>query len=268
MVAQPLFQTSHLSTNLLSVFKLDPLVATVARFDPITGEKINKMRKSYEGQIKQLLLSGKNKSIKHEEAVATPNAAKMMGLCEMAAWPDEEWQSQKVHGKSAQRGLSDATKSKLEKAFLLHPGPVPEGNKWEDILGIDRPNPNAHFKLSNTKIRKDSKGNVHPSSATTTNNSNSATTTGDANEPIRARRNTKKRRYDDGSFEGYGEGYVDDDMDMEGYESGETYTSRNSRGSKGGEKNKRRKTKDFTNSPIGYGAGSSRTPSFGAAYGR
>ena len=265
--AQPPLQLSHLSTNLLSAFKLDPLVATVARFDPTTGEKINKMRKSYEGQLKQLPLSGKNKSIKHEEAIATPNTAKMMGLCEMAAWPEEEWTNQRVHGKSAQRGLSDATRSKLDKAFLLHPGPVPEGNRWEDILGIDRPNPNAPFKTSNAKFRKDSKGNIHPSSTNTASNNNPVTA-GDTNEPIRARRNTKKRRYDDGSFEGYGEGYVDDEMEMEGYESAETYTSRNSRGSKGGEKNKRRKTKDFTNSPIGYAAGSSRTPSFGTAYGR
>ena len=221
------------------------------------------MRKSYEGQLKQLALSGKNKSIKHQEAIAAPGTGKMMGLCEMAAWPEEEWQNQKVYGKSIQKGLSDSVTSKLEKAFLLHPGHVPDGMKWEDILGIDRPNPNASLN-SNSKIRKDSKSNGNPSATT----SNTVAAAPGGNEPIRARRNTKKRRYDDGSFEGYGEGFVDDEMDFDGYESGETYTSQNSRGSRGGEKNKRRKTKDFTNSPIGYGAGSSRTPSFGATYGR
>ena len=220
------------------------------------------MRKSYEGQLKQLPLSGKNKSIKHQEAIAAPSTAKMMGLSEMAAWPEEEWHNQKAHGKSIQKGLSESTVAKLEKAFLLHPGPVPDGTKWEDILGIDRPNPSA--SLNNNKVRKDSKSNGNPSATA----SNTPTTVAGANETIRARRNTKKRRYDDGSFEGYGEGFVDDEMDHEGYESGETYTSRNSRGSRGGEKSKRRKTKDFTNSPIGYGGGSSRTPSFGATYGR
>ena len=221
-------QPSHFMTNLLSVFKLDPLAASVARFDPSTGEKINKMRKSYEGQLKILGLSGKNKSIKHEEANA---GGKMMGLCELAAWPEEEWQNQKVFGKDVKTGFSEDFKAKLEKAMDLRPGPVPDGAKWEDILGIDKVVPNLG------KARKDSKVNGQIANGIPTKAQPSSA--GTANEPIRARRNTKKRRYDDGSFEGYGEGFVDDDLDLEmGYTSGETYTSRNSRGER-----KRRKTK-------------------------
>ena len=254
-------QTSHFTTNLLSAFKLDPLAASVARFDPISGEKINKMRKSYEGQLKQLGLSGKNKSVKHAEAVTAGGGKNMMGLAEMAAWPEEEWRNQKVHGKDVSKGLPDPIAAKLEKAFQLQRGPVPEGNKWEDILGIERQKPH----VDNVKMRKDSKSHgVLPAAP------NARPGAAAVDEPIRARRNTKKRRYDDGSFEGYGEGFVDDDLEMDaGYESGETYTSRNSRGSKGekGHGVKRRKTKDFTNSPTGYGVGSARTPSFGG-YGR
>ena len=223
-------QNSHLTTNLLSVFKLDPLAATVARFDPFTGDKINKMRKSYEGQLKTLGLAGKNKSIKHEEANAA-GGGKTMGLSEMAAWPEEEWQNQKVHGKNIYNGLPESIKAKLEKALDLRPGPVPDGKKWEDILGIDKVIPNP------SKARKDSKvnGQILPNGSISRTQSN----TSEANEPIRARRNTKKRRYDDGSFEGYGEGFVDDDLDLDmGYTSGETYTSRNEKGDK-----KRRKTK-------------------------
>ena len=239
---------------------LDPLAATVARTNPLTGEKINKMRKSYEGQIKTLGLAGKNKSIKHEEAVAS-GAKGMMSLAEISQWPEEEWQNQKVHGKNVQQGLSEAIKGKLESAFQLLPGPVPEGNRWEDILGIsDRPNPNT----AAGKPRKDAKVNgkaVENAPAPV-----GPTTNGATGEPIRARRNTKKRRYDDGSFEGYGEGFVDDEMDLEGYESGETYTSKNSRGSRGDKK--RRKTKDFSSSPTGGHGVNSRTPSFNTYGGR
>ncbi|KAL9101224.1 MAG: hypothetical protein Q9163_003506 [Psora crenata] len=291
----PQAQNSHLTTNLISVFKLDSLAATVARFDPFTGEKINKMRKSYEGQLKTLGLAGKNKSIKHDEAIA--GGAKMMGLSEMAAWPEEEWQNQKTHGKSITKGLPEAVKAKLEKAMDLRPGPVPEGSKWEDILGIDRVVvPNANKGRKDPKINGQGVNGV-PAKA----QSNAPVAVAGASEPIRARRNTKKRRYDDGSFEGYGEGFVDDDLDLDmGYTSGETYASRNSRGDK-----KRRKTKvsllvagynptnyslptqktpshpphpriytykselkDFTNSPTAYG-GSSRTPLSNAGpYGR
>ena len=248
---------SHLSSNLLSVFKLDPLAATVARFDPKSGEKINKMRKSYENYLKTLGLSGKNKSIKHSEAVASGGAAtKLMSLSEMAAWPAEEWYNQKVHGKDIQKGLPEAIAGKLEKAFALNPGLVPDGSKWEDILGFDRPKPNE------PKVRKDSNvvNGQLPNGTSSLNSNANASIAGTGKEHIRARRNTKKRRYDDGSFEGYGEGYVDDEMENEGYESGETYTSRNSRGSKGDRK--RRKTQD------GKVGGASRTTSFASSYGR
>ena len=189
------------------------------------------MRKSYEGHLKTLGLAGKNKSIKHEEA---NTSGKMMGLSEIAAWPEEEWQNQKVHGRSVHQGLPDSVKAKLEKAMDLRPGPVTDGAKWEDILGIDKVVPNAG------KGRKDSKVNGQiVNGVTATTQPSAPAAEGATNEHIRARRNTKKRRYDDGSFEGYGEGFVDDDLDLEmGYTSGETYTSRNSRGDK-----KRRKTK-------------------------
>ena len=243
----------------MTVFQLDPLAATVARFDPKSGEKINKMRKSYENYLKPLGLSGRNKSVKHEEAVAAGGpAAKMMGLNEISAWPEEEWQNQRVLGKDVAKGLPDVLKSKLEKALTMNPGPVTDGAKWEDILGIDRPNPN------NGKIRKDSKTNgSFPNGASVSNANAASTAQGTGTDNIRARRNNKKRRYDDGSFEGYGEGYVDDEMDHEGYESGETYASRNSRGSKGDRK--RRKTQDFGKA---HSTAPSRNGSFASGYGR
>ena len=226
----PLRTNPALTQNILSLYGLDPLVATVARTDPATGEKINKMRKSYEGQLKSLGLAGRNKAVKHDDT-------KGMGLSEMAAWPEEEWQNQKVMGKDVTKGVSETMMGKLGKAMQLQPGKVPDNDYWEDLLGIDKVKPND----LNVKGVKSTTGTK--ASGPQLNGARAPTaTTASANasqpaEPIRARRTTKKRRYDDGSFEGYGEGYADDDMDP-GYSSGESRSTKNSAGHR-----KRRKTK-------------------------
>ena len=225
----PLPQNPLLISNLISLYGLDGLAATVARTDPQTGEKINKMRKSYEGQLKTFALSGRNKSVKHDPS-------KGMSLSEMAAWPEEEWQKQKVSGKDIKDGMPESMKGKLEKAMQMLPGPVPENDKWEDLLGIEKVKPTDSNKdkgLKNAPAGKPSGQQVNGIRLP----NNASTNTGQVAEPIRARRTTKKRRYDEGSFEGYGEGYVDDEMDV-GYTSGESRSTRNSAGNR-----KRRKTK-------------------------
>lgn len=212
--------------NTLSVYQLDPLVATVARTDPITGEKINKMRKSYEGQLKTMLLSGRNKAVRHDET-------KRMGLSEMAAWPAEEWQHQKTMGKDVTIGLSDGVRGKLNKAMQMQAGRVPDNEYWEDLLGMEKNNPNA----KNAKTVTAGKANVQQANGVRPPATGLTANAPQPSEHIRARRTTKKRRYDEGSFEGYGEGYVDDEMDG-GYSSGESRGTRTSAGNR-----KRRKTK-------------------------
>lgn len=194
----------------------------MARTDPVTGEKINKMRKSYEGQLKTLGLAGRNRATKHDES-------KGMGLWEMSQWPEEEWHNQKVMGRDVASGFPESTLAKLEKAMQMQPGPVPNNNEWEDILGIEKAKP-VDPAVKNGKQAFVAKANGQP------NGFQSGNVNPQSSEPIRSRRTTKKRRYDEHSFEGYGEGYLDDDMDI-GYTSGETQISRNSASKK------RRKTK-------------------------
>ena len=189
----------------------------------MTGEKINKMRKSYEGHIKTLGLAGRNRAVKHEPE-------KGMGLRDLTLWPEEEWQNQKVAGKDVHKGLPASTLAKLEKAMHMQPGPVPNNSEWEDQLGHEKIKPadaKASKMLSNLNTAK-SNGQVN---GTTTTNA----------EVIRPKRTGRKRRYDEHSFEGYGEGYVDDDIDLGGYSSGDTQFSRRS------STNKKRKKVRFIN---------------------
>jgi hypothetical protein len=191
----------------------------VARFDPTTGEKINRLRKSYEGQIKSFQLAGRNKAVKHE------GATQGMGLLEMASWPDFEWQNQKVGERRVSRGLSGTAQSQLEKAFKLEPGPVPRNDEWESILGHEKvkqsgpPSP----KLGNKTI--DGAAAKKPAKL----NGMANGTAQEQADGIRARRAGKRRRYDDDSFEGYGEGFVDDDRDDGGGYSSDERSSKKKR---------------------------------------
>jgi len=219
----------HPTQNLISLYGLDPLAATVARTNPVTGEKINKMRKSYEGKIKTFGLAGRNKAVKHE-------AGKLAGLMELVQWPDEEWQNQKVLGKEVEKGLGDTLLAKLDRAMKMEPGPVPNNETWEDLLGHEKTKPIP--SPADVPIKKPL---PIPTNTVRQNlQSNAANTVGiPSPEVARPKRSGKKRRYDEHSFEGYGEGYVDDDGDPggAGYSSGDGEGSR-----RGGSSKKKRKT--------------------------
>lgn len=221
----------------MSHFNLQSLVSSVARTDPATGEKINKMRKSYEGKVKALRLAGRNRAVKNQPG-------KSMGLLEMAQWPEEEWVNQKVHGRPVQAGLSDAALAKLDKAMQMQSGPVPNTNEydWDDLLGTEKIKP-----LPTVEERSKKALSADPSKSKVNGQVNGAHVPANAvaaAEVTRPKRAGKKRRYDEDSFEGYGEGYNDDIEDRQthasGYSSGEN--SRTGSGAK-----KRRKVASLRN---------------------
>ncbi|KAI9727572.1 MAG: hypothetical protein M1828_006514 [Chrysothrix sp. TS-e1954] len=185
----------HPSENLLSLYKLDDVAAGLARHDPATGDKINKLRKSYEGKIKDLGVPGKNK--------ATSNFEEMMNL---VGFPDEEWQVQKVHGKDLRHGLGENMLAKLDAALKIDPGRLPqdENDKWRSAIGIDEGLPKS------TVPSQGSKKPTEPGATTQPGTPSSAAT----NNAVRPLRRGTKRRYNDDSFEGYGEGFVDDNGEL------------------------------------------------------
>lgn len=184
----------------------------------MTGEKINRLRKSYEGKVKSFGLAGRNRAVKHEKG-------KMAGLAALADWPEEEWQNQKVIGRDVQKGLSSATRAKLEKAMRMQPGPVPNNSDWEDLLGFEKVVPLPAI-IEPTPKMVSQKGPHTGKVNGVVNGARVKTGKSSTSEVPRPKRAGKKRRYDEHSFEGYGEGFVDDEGDTMmtggvGYSSGE-----------------------------------------------
>lgn len=122
---------------------------------------------------------------------------------------EEEWHNQRVAGKDVEKGLSEPTKAKLHSALHLQPGQVPNTIwDWEEVLGHEKPK----IVASTANAKTNPSLTATPSGYINGTDAANATTVG--SEAIRPKRVGRKRRYDDYSFEGYGEGYVDDDAEI------------------------------------------------------
>ena len=217
------------------MYSLTDLAATVARQDPVTGLK-RSLRKTYKAQIKSLGISGREREVVHPPD--QPGS-----LLETTEWPAEEWFSQKVAGKPAQLGLGENIMAKLKLAMSMEAGPIPGFDAT--ILGIEAGEPEAKAAV----LQQNANPTAPVGNGTSLRASSKAATpvaamsiTGTA-EPPRPKRTGKKRRYDEHSFEGYGEGYVDDDGEPAGAE--RVDVSSDAEGKRGGKK-KRKKVKQPT----------------------
>ena len=186
--------STHPNENLIEKFGLTAVAASMARKDPVTGEKINKLRKSYEGKIKELKIAGeKNKS----------NSKPGELLDELLYWPDEEWYSQKVHGKEMETLLSEDMMQKLDKALQMAPGKMPKAqeSKFRTMVGdgTDKSKPAINGPVKPIPAMQAKPGKTSLSAAPSP-----------AMRATRPERTGAKRSYDDTAFKGYGEGYADD----------------------------------------------------------
>ncbi|KAF9883165.1 hypothetical protein FE257_004050, partial [Aspergillus nanangensis] len=193
--------------DLVSLYGLGPVAKSVARIDPVTGEKINRLRKSYEGKLKGLGLAGRNKPVKHDSS--KPN-----GLMHMAMWPEEEWYNQKVYGKDIKVADMESALHNLQmKAMKMEPGVVPNNDYWEDILGHEKPSKHT----GSGEATKKPPGAINGARVGGQPNGTPTAAELDRSRPSRGR----KRHYDENSFVGYGEGYADDDEDVAFYSNSE-----------------------------------------------
>jgi hypothetical protein len=195
----------HGSQNLFRLYSLDALARSVARTDPVTGEKINKLRKSYEGHIKQMQIAGK------------PKAQKMEGVFSMPAGaPPEEWHLLKVQGKEMEKALNP-TETALDSGFgnLLDsafagmaPGTLPtaDATRYRTYIGTDdvvKPKPQDGPPHRPTP---------HTSAAPTPGNYAAG------RGASRPERSGSKRHYTDAAFQGYAESYDELGADSTGGE--------------------------------------------------
>jgi hypothetical protein len=183
----------HPSQNLVQLYGLEG----IARKDLVTGEKINRLRKSYEGKVKSLHIAGKNR------AVSMPQE-----LTNLIQYPDEEWYNQKVVNKEIPKEIPSSFLAKLERAVQMKPGPLPkaENEKWKGIIGSDE-------VVVKPKVLPENIGTKPTLLPNIVSHSHDQPTVlaSAAMKSTRPDRAGKKRSYRDSSFKGYGEGFVDDD---------------------------------------------------------
>jgi hypothetical protein len=189
----------HASQDLVTLYDLSSITASVRRTDPVTGEKINKLRKSYEGIVKQLHIAGVNKQ------AISPGEFINGGL--LLDVPEEEWQ-ERASENPVQHGLTPNLQALLDSAVHMAPGRLLDGDKYKKIIGTDDA-PKA--KLAADALKKGSTfpqaQSGHPSAAPSP--TLKAQAAGQASRPART---GAKRRYHDTTFKGYGEGFADDDL--------------------------------------------------------
>lgn len=209
------------SLDLVSLYGLGPAAESVARTDPNTGGKGKRLRKSYEGKIKEFGLAGRNKPAKHESGTSG-------GLRQLTLWPEEEWQNQKVYGKEIKAAEPDSNAYKMQmRAMKLEPGPVPNNEYWESVLGHEKqPSVSTATTEPSRKPSAPTPTFQQPSQA----NGTPSATTPVAGDPGRPKRAGKKRSYTDDSFVGYADAFAEDE-DLEGsmYSNSEAGSSKKKR---------------------------------------
>lgn len=117
--------------------------------------------------------------------------------------PEESWYASKVMGKKIE--VTPGLEARLHEILVLQPGRTKDHEQWENLLGHERPKgaqmpeQAGRRAVASTTTRPELNGKLfRPQSQT-------------ASEAARPRRSGKKRSYADNSFEGYGDGFVDDE---------------------------------------------------------
>ncbi|KAL2157218.1 hypothetical protein VTH06DRAFT_6354 [Thermothelomyces fergusii] len=199
------------SEDLFEMYGLTGLAAEVARVLP-NGEK-NALRKTYKGHIKRLGVQGHFDEVKQD-----PN--REYSLTYLMKLPQDVWEYQHVRGQDIRDGFSSEVQQKLLRAMTMGKGIVPKSQWDSSVLGdlapgkADRQSLSARPTAPNTPAPSAGlQGMPRPKVGTPLAQQQDA---------ARSMRNVKKRSYGDSSFEGYGEGYGDDETAAEtGYSTGE-----------------------------------------------
>lgn len=190
----------HPTRNILQLYGLDALAASVARRDPTSGQKINVLRKSYKGKIKDF--PGKSETLSKDGQ-----------LFDLLTYPDEEWAIQRVQDNDLEIALtpnegdlSEVFMSRINTALEMTTRSLPpsELERWRNMIDLDS-------SIPKLKVEQVHKSGRSPGM-------DSVTAHGIVEEPRRPKRKGTARNYHDEAFEGYAEGFGDDldDLSIDG----------------------------------------------------
>lgn len=198
----------HSSQDLIKLFRLEDIATSVRRVDPATGEKINKIRKSYEGKVKELKIAGRNKAVSTAGQWAYDPESTELPLL---GRPDEDFQAMVANPNPTSLLISKllapgprGSDSLLAAALQMTPAKLPDRTveRYKYLIGPDdgKPKPtlaDGARKPTGLPSQLSAAGARPPSPA--------------VRAIARPERAGAKRRYNDSSFGGYGEGFADDD---------------------------------------------------------
>lgn len=186
-----------MTTDLFERYALEDIAASVARVDDNGVKK--SVRKTYKNYMRPL--SGAFDSVKKEEG--SPDT-----MLFMMQLPQEEWDAKTGRTAQVEKGLSEEVLASLGKAMTMGRGAIPKSVWNPSVLGELNGTPVPTAKVVHNGVKT-----PVPQVATVPRVSKG--------EAPRPKRNIKKRQYGDSSFEGYGEGYIDDDLQEGGYSTGD-----------------------------------------------
>lgn len=194
--------------DLFELYGFNDLAKSVARKEHPDGKSI---RKTYKSVFKGL--SGAFDVTKKEMNAPDTHFAMMQ-------MPAEEWNAQMVRGKDVTKGLPASALANMSKAFSMARGAIPKA-AWNSAVLGDIVMPAAPVRPVARPIVKPTMGGAVKAPISQVGGVKRP-----AKEVPRPQRTMKKRTYDDTSYEGYGEGYVDDELQDVGYSEGDGDGSR------------------------------------------
>ncbi|CZT12738.1 hypothetical protein WAI453_005529 [Rhynchosporium graminicola] len=224
-----------LREDLFERYDLYPIAKTVARTNP-DGTKGVKLRKTYKNHIKDHGLVGTFDAVKKENGAP----GTLYELMWNVKYQDEAWIANWTTGKEIEKGIPESLLPAGNKVFAMAKGPIPK----------DKFNPSILGEGGNPTVPVDTAKAVQNGSRTPIPQNLAAARIAKAEAP-RPKRTTNKRTYGESSYEGYGEGFVDDDTQDAGYSTGD------------GDAGKQRKRPKKNSQGHGFQSGPMRQASYG-----